>query len=512
MVKSKSGINDLVVFQKLLVHEVTVEPKRVKATYTVIHKDGSSVSNQLIYTYNSIYFDKTRARDVNMASMMLAQVALNYGLFCQEIVFDGLYDEVDQRFLKEMMENTSREILVLKFYSKNEFLKPPFDNLEHEKRPAYTAAKLTFRNTAYPALAIEKANLSPSENEYVILSSGGKDSLLTYGIIKELGVAHPVFINEAGRHWFTAVNAHQYYQEIEPNTVKPWCNSDRIFNWMVKQMPFIKENFQQIRADIYPIRLWTVAVFLFGTLPVAMKREAGNILIGNEYDTTVKGNYKGITHYHGLYDQSKYFDNALTRYYLKKGWNFKQYSILRSLSELLILKVLVKRYPKLQQQQVSCHAAHEDNGRMLPCGACEKCRRIIGMLMALDEDPKRCGYTEHQIKMGLDALEKKGVKQLGSDAAHLYYLLLSKGHLKATEHSKKLAREYPEIVSLRFDLERSNSEDLPLYIREPLYKILAKYSEGSVVQRKGKWYTFTPDKDYLKQPYFLRKKDEYKTT
>lgn len=505
-------ISDLVVFQQMLVHEVTVEPKRVKATYTVIHRDGSRVSNQLIYTYNSIYFDKTRPRDVNLASMMLAQVALNYGLFCEEIVFDGLYDEVDQRFLKDMMENTSREILVLKFYSKNEFLKPPFDNLEHEKRPAYTAAKLTFRNTAYQTLAIEKANLSPSENEYVILSSGGKDSLLTYGIIKELGIPHPVFINEAGRHWFTAVNAHQYYQEIEPNTVKPWCNSDRIFNWMVKQMPFIKENFQQIRADIYPIRLWTVAVFLFGTLPVAMKREAGNILIGNEYDTTVKGNYKGITHYHGLYDQSKYFDNALTRYFSKKGWNFKQYSILRSLSELLILKVLVKRYPELQQQQVSCHAAHEQNGRMLPCGACEKCRRIIGMLMALDEDPKRCGYTDQQIQKGLDTLEKKGVKQLGSDAAHLYYLLLSKGHLKATEHSKKLAREYPEIVSLRLDQERSNSADLPLYIREPLYKILEKYSEGCVIQRKGKWYTFTPDKDYLNQPYFLREKDEYKTT
>ncbi|WP_217349971.1 hypothetical protein [Muriicola soli] len=323
---------------------------------------------------------------------------------------------------------------------------------------------------------------------------------------------HPVFINESGRHWFTAVNAHQYYKKIEPNTVKPWCNSDRIFNWMVKQMPFIKENFQNIRADIYPIRLWTVAVFLFGTLPVAMKREVGNILIGNEYDTTVKGNYNGITHYHGLYDQSKYFDNALTRYYHRKGWNFKQYSILRSLSELLILKVLVKRYPELQKQQVSCHAAHEKEGRMYPCGSCEKCRRIIGMLTALDEDPRRCGYTEEQIAKGLDALEKKGVKQLGSDAAHLYHLLLSKGHLKATEHTVKLAKKYPEIVSLRFDQERSKSEDLPFYIRKPLFKILSEYSEGNVILQNRKWHTFTPDKDYLEQPYFLIKNDEHKTT
>ncbi|NNK12116.1 MAG: hypothetical protein HKP08_12300 [Flavobacteriaceae bacterium] len=506
-----TGISDLVVFRQLLVHELIVEPKRVKATYTVVHKDGSSPENQLIYSYDSTYFDKSKGRDVNLASMMLAQLALNYGLFCEEIVFDGLFDEVDQRFLKDMMENTAREILVLKFYHKNEFLKSPFDKLEHEKRTAYSAAKLIFKNTRFSTLSLEKTNLALSDDDHVILSSGGKDSLLTYGIIKELGVPHPVFINESGRHWFTAVNAHHYYKKVEPNTVKPWCNSDRIFNWMVKQMPFIKENFQNIRADIYPIRLWTVAVFLFGTLPVAMKRSAGNILIGNEYDTTVKGNFKGITHYHGLYDQSKYFDNALTRYYKRKGWNFKQYSILRPLSELLILKVLVKRYPELQQQQVSCHAAHEKEGRMYPCGSCEKCRRIIGMLTALDEDPRRCGYTDEQIAKGLEALEKKGVKQLGSDAAHLYYLLLAKGHLKATEHTKKLAKRYPEIVSMRFDQERSNYEDQPSYIRLSLYKLLSEYSEGSVILQNRKWHTFTPDKEYFEQPYFLNKKDEHKT-
>ncbi len=505
-------ISQLVVFHKLLIHELIVEPKRVKATYSVIKDDGSEVSNQLIYTYNAPYFDMKSGRDVNLASMMVAQVALNYGLFFEEIVFDGLYDLTDQRFLKDMMENTSREILVMKFYGKNEFLKPPYDALEIEALSEYTAAKITFLNSGFQSLQVPKERLHPKEEDYVILSSGGKDSLLSYGLIKELGIPHPVYINESGRHWFTAVNAYEHYEEIEPNTVKPWCNSDRMFNWMVKQMPFIKENFQNIRADIYPIRLWTVAVFLFGTLPVALKRGVGNVLIGNEYDTTVKGNYKGISHYHGLYDQSKYFDNALTRYYSKKEWNIWQYSILRPLSELLILKILVKRYPDLQKYQVSCHAAHSENGKMLPCGVCEKCRRIIGMLMALDEDPKRCGYTEDQIKKGLAALENRGVKQLGSDAAHLYFLLVSKGLIGDTEHTRKLAKRHEEIVSLRFDNERSDIADIPLHIRKPLLKILSEYSEGSVQLRDRKWYTFAPDKSYLERPYFLKKNDEFKKT
>ncbi len=501
-------LSSLVVFPKLRIHQIAVEPKRVKASYTVSKKDGTSISNELIYSYNQTYFDKKSSEDVNLASMMLAQLALNYGLFFEAIEFDGLFDDTDKRFISDMMENTSREILVNKFLSKNEFLKPPFNAVRAEKQNKYTASKIEFTNTQFGHLKFERKENLTHLDRYAILSSGGKDSLLTYGIVKEIGEAHPVFINESGRHWFTAINAYKHLLEIEPNTVKPWCNSDRIFNWMVRQMPFIRENFQNIRADIYPIRLWTVAVFLFGVLPVVRKRGIGNVLIGNEYDTTIKGNYKGITHYNGLYDQSKYFDNALTRYYQKKDWSIYQYSMLRSLSELLILKILVKRYPVLQKQQVSCHAAHEHDERMLPCGNCEKCRRIIGMLKALDENPELCGYTGPQIKKGLEALAQRSVKQLGSDAAHLYYLLLGKDLIAKNDHTLKLAKVHPEILQLRFDSERSTFKDLPKHIRKALFRIFEEYSDGVVRRNDRKWHTFVPDKAQFETPYFLIKDNE----
>ncbi|WP_222984970.1 hypothetical protein [Flagellimonas meishanensis] len=480
---------DLVVFETLKVHQLAVEPKKVKAKYSLTLKDGSVVSNELIYSYNNPYFNTKAAEDINMASLIVVQVAMNYGLFCKTLTFDGLYDETDKRFILDMIENTSKEIVVNKFLFKNEFLKPPFDALHIEKQERYTNAEVVFENTQFANITVPQSITTTLENEYAILSSGGKDSLLTYGIIKEIGVAHPVFVNESGRHWFTAINAHKYFQQYEPNTAKPWCNSDRIFNWMVKQMPFIKENFQNIRSDMYPIRLWTVAVFLFGVLPIARKRRVGHILIGNEFDTTVKYNHNGISHYNGLYDQSKYFDNALTRYYHKKGWNISQYSILRSLSELLILKVLVKRYPELQKHQVSCHAAHEENGRMLPCGKCEKCRRIVGMLTALDEDPKRCGYTNAQIEWSLKALAEHKIKQIGSDAAHLYHLLVEKGAVQKNVHTSRLAKAHPQIMRLRFDNERSKLEDLPKRIRKELVDIVLPYSDGISVQRDKKWHS-----------------------
>ncbi len=475
------------VLKKLWIRDISIEPRKVKATYHVEKFSGEDASFELIYSYDKAYFNGKDPEDVNLASMMLAQVALNYGLFFDTIEFDGLYDKTDQQFIKVMMENTSREILTNKLLIDNEFLKPPFDNLRAEKRERYTQANIVFTNSRFQDLKLHKTKAKTDPDRYAILSSGGKDSLLTYGIIKEIGVPYPVFINEAGRHWFTAVNAHRYYKEIEPNTSKPWCNSDRLFNWMLKQFPFIKENYKNIRSDIYPVRLWTVAVFLFGVLPVARKKGIRNILIGDEYDTTVKGNTEGISHYNALYDQSKYFDNAMTRYFRAKGWQIYQFSLLRSLSELLIMKILIKRYPELQEQQVSCHAAHEVEGRMHPCGKCEKCRRIIGMVKSLDEDPEKCGYSELQIQNGLNALASKSVKQLGSDAAHLYFMMLSKNLIEKNEFTLKSAKEHKEIMKLRFDQEKSNLEDLPLYVRKPLLEILNAYSDGAVQRIDNRW-------------------------
>ena len=66
--------------------------------------------------------------------MTAAQVALNYGLFCRRIVFKGLFDDLDQRFLKDMAENTARDIYVKKFLEPNPFLQEPVTGLTAQKK------------------------------------------------------------------------------------------------------------------------------------------------------------------------------------------------------------------------------------------------------------------------------------------------------------------------------------------------------------------------------------------
>lgn len=490
-------LEDFVVLRHLRICDLEIKSQQVSAIYEIKHFSGETERTRLIYSYQEGLFQKQSYSDWNLASLMVAQVALNYGLFCEEIIFEGIYEATDKQFLQKMMENTSREIITNKLLIDNEFLLPDFSRPDIEKKETYTQAALRFvpmeekdslKNQAYPI---------PDRHKFAILSSGGKDSLLSYGLLEEIGEPYPVFVNESGRHWFTAVNAYRHFEANVSTTSKVWCNSDRIFNWMLRHFSFIRKDFATIRSDIYPIRLWTVGVFLFGVLPVVLKKGLGNIIIGDEYDTTIKQQKAGITHFSGLYDQSKYFDNALTRFFLKKGWRVYQYSLLRSMSELLIMKVLLHRYPDLQQHQVSCHAAHSEGERMVPCGRCEKCRRITGMITALGGDPRNCGYSSAQIQQALGALANKKVKQIGSDAAQLFYLLQQKSVLPPTADVAKLAKEHPEVMQLRFDTERSNLEDLPEFIREPLFSILSAYADGAVLKKENRWEKISLDKNFL---------------
>lgn len=484
------------VVQRLEVGPVELEKRRLTAPYRVI-QDGHTDAIELIYRFEEDVFAPEEPASLNLACMLSAQVALNYGLFCDEIIFHGSFDAKDQRFLKEMAQNTAREVFVKKFLEPNPFLRGAAAELPPIKRKTYLRSEIIFKQqgpetegrTGRKGTGSIEWDVEPSR--HAILCSGGKDSLLSFGLLREIGCdVHPIFINESGRHWFTALNAYRHFSAHVPHTARVWTNSDRVFNWMLRHLPFVRKDFENIRSDEYPIRLWTVAVFLFGALPILRKRGIGRLIIGDEFDTTRRLSHKGITHYDGLYDQSRYFDNALTRYFHGKDWEINQFSILRPLSELLIEKVLVERYPELQRHQVSCHATHKEDERIQPCGRCEKCRRIVGMLTALGADPSHCGYTGEQVGNCLRALVSKGIHQEKEDMRHLGFLLNQKGIIEKPFVGSVQAQQRPEIMKLRFDPERSPIEGIPLDLREPLYGLCLEHADGSAKRSGRRWIDF----------------------
>lgn len=503
--KSISEIDELSildVFDSLEVGPIKIEKKRFIAPYTITKKKKKETS-ELIYSYEEEVFDPSDESHQNLVSMIAAQVAINYGLFCKKIIFNGLYDNVDKRVIKDWVENTAREIYVKKFLEPNPFLIGEAKKLPAVKLKSYLRAELEFPETDQEPVKTKWEYWNTDRKKHCILSSGGKDSLLSYGLIDELGYeTHPIFINESGRHWFTAINAYKYFKKNQKNTGRVWINADRIFPFMVRQIPFIRKDFNSVRADIYPIRLWTVAVFLFGVLPLLRKRGIGRLLIGDEYDTTVRSSFRGITHYDGLFDQSRYFDDSMSRYFLRKGWAISQFSILRNLSEMLIETILAKRYSHLQKHQVSCHASHKEGERIKPCGKCEKCRRIVGMLSAIGVDPQKCGYNKKQIADCLEALSTESIHQEAAGAEQLNIMLSQKGLLKLPEEKIQKLKEHPEVLKIRFDQERAPVTALPVELRKPLYKIYSEYTDGFVIKSGRQWNDFNPIKDSsITKPY-----------
>ena len=478
------------VFDRLEVGPVKLERRRLVAPYRLFYGDKSE-HTELIYTYEEDVFDPESPESRNLADMIAAQVALNYGLFCHEIVFIGRFDKTDRQFLKEMAENTAREIFVKKFLEPNPFLVGEATRLPAVKPKAYLRARLTF------PLTIRTDHLSPwktDPNRHCILSSGGKDSLLSFGLLDDLGrEVHPIFVNESGRHWYTALNAYRHFRDNIPNTARVWVNADRLYPWMLRRMPFIRKDFAGVRSDEYPIRLWTVAVFLFGVLPVLQKRGIGRLIIGDEFDTSRRVITQGIRHYDGLYDQSIWFDTALSRYFMRKGWSVSQFSMLRPLSELLIEKILVKRYAHIQEHQTSCHATHKAGDRVRPCGKCEKCRRIVGMLTALEENPSSCGYSDNQISACLEALFDKGVySQASAEAGQLFFMLAQLDHVRVPETVARSVKPFPEIMKLRFDPKVSPINGIPQDLRVDLYRIYMEYAEGAVQRQGAAWQPVDP--------------------
>ena len=498
MNRTDHPLSQLKVIDRLEIGPVRVEPTRLVAPYTVI-RNGKSDSIDLIYRYEEPVFDPADPGAQNLADMIAAQVALNYGLFCEEIVFRGSYDGADRQFLIEMADNTACEIYVKKFLHPNPFLIGEAASIPVIRKESYLQSKLLFPDeesaTRNPKIGNRKSKIEnrKSLSRYLVLSSGGKDSLLSFGLLNELGCeAHPVFGNESGRHWFTALNAYRYFKANVPNTGRVWMNSDRVFSRMKRHLPFIRPDFARLRADMYPIRLWTVAVFLFGALPLMRKRGLGRLIIGDEYDTTVRENFRGIAHYDGLYDQSRYFDEALSAYFRQKGWGIRQFSLLRPLSELLIEKILVERYPHLQAQQVSCHAAHKKGERVHPCGRCEKCRRIVGMLKALGADPARCGYTPAQITHSLQELGQKGIHQEEEGFQQLLWMLMEKELINLSAERKTALAPHPEVLHLRFHPEKSPPETIPEDLRTRLHRLYLEHARGALRFDGRGWSEFDP--------------------
>lgn len=468
---------DLKCFDSISIREPRVSPTRITATY-VIEFGGRRVEFELRNKYEE---DISSELAEEVARVMVTLPAVNYGLFTDEIYFDFELDERDLVLFNDMMEATARDIFVNRILKRTGFVKEEFIPKE-DVRPEDTVprAKVSAKQVSRGKLSVEGLDYRKS----AVMSSGGKDSLLTYCVLKEVGQeVYPCFFNESGGHWRTALTAYRYLSSRDKNTLRVWSNVDRLYSLFDRSMRILDSKALGRKSDIYPIRLFFFEHYVFSFLPLLYKHRIGNVSLGNEFDDPLsrESEYLGIKHYCAVYDQSQEFDDYMTSWFEGRGFGFRQWSAVRPLSGLLEERILAKRYPEFFRLQRSCHSVVKRGEKFVPCGSCKKCLGILTFLLANGIDPKLIGYDARSVRNYEAMLSKKTLNLDRDELEHALYLAKRVSRVRFDR-----GRPHEHVETLHFHRSCSRSDVVPRELWG-IYDIYEKYSKGYSTIKDGKW-------------------------
>lgn len=485
---AKRDSMNLQCFDSIAVSEPILKGDGVETKISCINTAGEQRFFNLRFKYEET-LSQNQLPLLRLASVM---PLLNYGLFTKEIRLEWQVTEEDFSLLNDFLDVFSKDIFINKLVrKKNPYVLPQFlpSASEVTEANARPMAKIV------AASLVEDVPISSefNENSCGVLSSGGKESLLTYAMLKEIGAdVHALYVNESGGHWRTALPAYRHFKKNYPKTARAWTNVDRFYTFMLDQMRIIRKDHREIWADTYPIRLCIFPVYVFLLLPIFSKRRIGNLLIGSEFDDPRMSSYfAGIRHFFGVYDQTQDFDVRMEQWFSKRMPGMRQWSAVRSISGMIVERLLTCRYPELARLQRSCHSCRFNNGDLLPCGKCSKCQGVLLFLLANNADPSIMGYSEADVS-ALPARIAEGNLRLDEDEKN-YALFLAK-------LLPNLNQETSHIETIHLNKPTSDLQLLPMRFRKPLLEILMKYTQGFSALKGESWVAVPAPSDLTKAP------------
>ncbi len=411
-----------------------------------------------------------------------AMPLLNYGLFADEIRLRFPVSRADAALLSDLLAVFSRDIFINKFVRRqNPYLRPGVAPGPEE----------VTRENARPRALIIADDVVPDaplaagfdENSCGVLSSGGKESLLTAAMLEEIGGAvYPLYVNESGGHWNTARTAYRHHARTNRRTRRVWTNVDRFYTFMLDHLRIIREDHRRIWNDTYPIRLCIFPVYIFLLLPLFARDRIGHLLLGSEFDDPrAPKRHRGIEHYYGVYDQHQDFDQRMRRWYERRLTGLSQWSALRPVTGLIVQRILARRYPEVARLQRSCHSCHREGARVVPCGSCSKCLGVMLFLLANGVDPARLGYRPADVRRLPARLRSGGLRLDPDERDHAIFLAFGPDNpLKATAH--------PHVESIHIYPATADLKLVPPRFRADLIRILRRYTNGGATLRDGVWH------------------------
>lgn len=581
---------------------------------------------------------KSPANLENLFTLAALLPILNYLPFASSLVVDGPIDAGDAEWIGRLADATSREIQRQKLTPENPFLRT--EALSHLHREALAIPPIR-SNTA----RVAPAHSAPDPGAAGVTLDGSAEGILSWAVLREIGAAPLgiVFDNPSARMG-AATRIHDYLAAHHPDQiVRIWTNLSHLYDFFLRHVDILRVNYQTIHADTTPIRLFEGEVGALAALPVLWSRRRGHLVVPRRTDSLERRPSGAAVPAQLPFDQTRAFDDYVSRFYGRKGWGIQQWTMLRPASEIVVQRGLATRYADLFPLQVAClrtrlevlpsyyrndfgevqapatpageqeaasefelergrdragpadvaangvfrngaagfgtedspgggnghrpsTAGPEEDGaadgdgsgfvvpvdaprnprrlstpvahpepertRVIPCGACEACRRLVVIVTALGHDPKVLGYTPVKIERSLSHTRRVG--NLPPEARiqrHVLYLLeQARADVRPSPDTTSAPRTsgdfpdavqglppadaftstaapadpsvslagtvagryepHPEVESLRFDATRAFLDTIPLTFRKPTYAILLTFATGALRREGREWKSF----------------------
>jgi len=479
--------SSLVCFSSIKLEEPKIKDISIESEITLY----SNKIKQKSFTLRFKYQDLPKKEHLPFFRLASIMPLLNYGLFSDKIKLNFPLSKSDLKLIKELNSVFSRDIFV------NKILRRRANYILPEYIPNKTKIKSSNMQPKSKIIPLEivnddKLKIQIDTNRCGILSSGGKESLLTYGILNEIGCeVFPFYVNESGGHWRTAIPAYRYHNSVNSRTRRVWTNVDRFYLFMLDNLQFIRKDHRKIRADTYPIRLCIFPFYIYLFLPLFIDNKIGNLLLGSEFDDLrSQPEYLGIAHYYGVYDQHQDFDVLMNSWFAKRVPGLKQWSAVRNISGLIVEKILVNRYPDLATHQRSCHSCHFENGNIVPCGTCSKCLGVLLFLLANKLDPTTLSFRKKDI-IDFPKRVKESALRLDQDEKNQsLYLIYEKENIPKV-------KPVAHVEQIHINKKTCDLSIIPNHLRKKLLKIIEQYTQGFCILENDIWKPIKKNKELI---------------
>ncbi len=326
------------------------------------------------------------------------------------------------------------------------------------------------------------------KNNAIVLFSFGKESLLTLGLLKELGVSFfPIFIKEP--------------QSVFENRHKRKL-AERFFKEFGKEVNFFPLPVGRLREGTGLYWGWDIILsqYAFTLLPYYFYHQAKYVFFGNEQSCNFYLKDKEGYYINPVFEQSvaamQLLQSIPKLFFISTNIG----SLVEPLNEIFITYILHHRYSKLGTFQMSCFSEEEEAKKRRWCGACEKCARIYIFFKGLRISPERVGFYNNDmlslkkerfyVLFNKDVESSYGGSGLGRDEQLLAFYLAWKNGVQG-ELMEKFKKMYlPEAEKRKEKLIKEyfgihSSLSLPSSLRRRILRIFENERRSVDKQLKG---------------------------